>query len=162
MYQSTSCQTHKKWNESGSVLLITILILLFLTILGISAMNMTRTEYQITRNYQIYNDNLYKADGAVMEVAQRFENEPESPPPPGGEFDDSFSNATDPSTWDSNGVDSIIQDGQYIWRASDNPIPKKESLLMDESKIHEYCLYGRATANNGEVIVKLGYRKAHP
>ena len=163
MYQNTISFDKKNQNESGSVLIITILILLFLTVLGISAMNMTRTEYQITQNYQIYNENLYKADAGVMEVAQRFENVPETYS--NGTFgsasmDDAAvdSNATHPSTWSSNAESASIPDGQYMW--CPRGVPSGTSLSLAKNTPHDYFLYGRGNAKDGEVIVKIGYRKA--
>ena len=162
MHQNASYFEKDKCNESGSVLIITVLILLFLTILGTSAMNMTRTEYQITQNYEIYNDNLYKADAAVMEVAQRFENV--SNTLSNGEFGSTSlndatvdSNAKQSSTWSSS-ESASIPDGQYMW--CPRGVPSGTSLSLSKSTPHDYFLYGRGNANNGEVIVKIGYRKA--
>jgi Tfp pilus assembly protein PilX len=150
-------------NESGSVLLITVLILLFLTILGISALNMTSTEFQITRNYKIYKENLFKADAAVMEAAQRFENVPQTIS--NGTFgsismDDANvdSNATMDATWSSNAANASIAQSQYMW--CPRGVPSGTSLSLSKSTPHEYFLYGRGNANDGEVLIKIGYRKA--
>jgi len=149
--------------QSGSVLLMTILILLFLTIIGISAMNMTSTEYQITRNYRIYKTNLYKADGAVMEAAQRFENVPEAIS--AGSFGSSTmdastvdSNAQQDTTWTSNAESASVPDAQFMW----NPrgVPGGTSLSLSKNTPHEYFIYGRGDARDGEVLIKIGYRKA--
>lgn len=147
--------------QSGSVLLITILILLFLTILGISAMNMTSTEYQITRNYHIYKKNLYKADAAVMDVAQRFENVDERIS--NGEFTISPSSTPDSvaqngSTWSSAESASVSQ-AQFIWYDNSENL-EGVSLSLGKQTPHEYFLYGRGNAHNGEALIKIGYRKA--
>ncbi len=52
-------------NESGSILLTTIVILLLMTLIGISGMNTASTDLQITRNYRIHKQNLALADAAV-------------------------------------------------------------------------------------------------
>jgi len=158
-----SIQESMSKSQSGSVLLVTILILLFLTILGISAMNMTRAEYQITRNYRVYKKNLYKSDAAVMEVAQRFENVPETISV--GSFgnavmDDNAvdTNATQGSTWSSNGVEASVDDGEFMW--CPRGVPGGTSLSLSKNTPHEYFLYGRGNAHDGEVLIKIGYRKA--
>ena len=149
-------------SQSGSVLLITILILLFLTILGISAMNMTSTEYQITRNYHIYKKNLYRADAAVMEAAQRFENVEQSIS--AGEFFISPSSTADSiaqqdSTWSSTAFNASVSDGEFIWY-DNTPNLRGVSLSLGRDTPHEYFLYGRGNAHDGEALIKIGYRKA--
>ena len=52
-------------NESGSVFLTTIIILLLLTIIGASGLNTASTDLQITRNYRIQKQNIALADAAV-------------------------------------------------------------------------------------------------
>jgi len=167
----TTCLAHIRYNidhqdryakQSGSVLLITILILLFLTIIGISAMNMTSTEYQITRNYRIYKTNLYKADAAVMEAAQRFENVPDTISV--GFFgstsmhDDTVdTNAQQDTTWSSYATSASVSDAQFIWNS--RGVPKGTSLSLSRNTPHEYFIYGRGDAHDGEVLIKIGYRK---
>ncbi len=52
-------------NESGSTLLVTVIILVLLTILGISGINTSSTDIQITHNYRTHKQNLALADAAV-------------------------------------------------------------------------------------------------
>ena len=163
MHHNTNYYKNGNHNETGSVLLISVLILLLLTVLGVSAMNMTQTEYQITQNYQIYNKNLYNADAAVREASQRFENV--SGHLTNGKFgsindDDATvdSNATQSSTWSSNAISASISDGRYMW--CPRKVSAGKSLSLAKSTPHDYFLYGRGEANDGEVIVKIGYRKA--
>lgn len=163
MFQNANYPVDIHGKQTGSVLLISVLILLFLSVLGISAMNMTSTEYQITQNYQIYKVNLSKSDAAVMEAAQRFENVKTTLS--NGTFgstsmDDASvdGNATQHSTWSSNAVNASLQDGQYMW--CPRGIPSGTSLSLSKATPHDYFLYGRGDAHNGEVIVKIGYRKA--
>jgi len=52
-------------DESGAVLIITVIILLLLTLIGVSGINTASTDIQITSNYRIHNLNLTCADAAV-------------------------------------------------------------------------------------------------
>ncbi|MCF8111452.1 MAG: pilus assembly PilX N-terminal domain-containing protein [Desulfobacteraceae bacterium] len=52
-------------DKKGSVLLTTMIVLLLLTLIGVSGINTSSTDLQITRNYRIYNENLMLADAAV-------------------------------------------------------------------------------------------------
>src|SRR6056297_3290733 len=55
-----------KDNESeGAALLTTMLVLLILTTIGISAINITSTELEIVRNDKLYKRDFYIADAGV-------------------------------------------------------------------------------------------------
>lgn len=58
--------------ESGAVLLTTLIILVLLTIIGISAVNITTTDLQISSNNKIYQKNLYLAESAANEAIQHI------------------------------------------------------------------------------------------
>ena len=123
-------------------------------------MNMTSTEYQITRNYRIYKTNLYKADGAVKEAARRFENVNKTISI--GSFGSSSmddntvdSNAQQDTTWSSNAASASVSDAQFMWAPREDP----GSLSMSKTTLHEYFIYGRGDARDGEVLIKIGYRK---
>ena len=60
-------------NEEGSAIVIALIILVLLTMIGISATDNTVIELQIVRNEAIYRQNFYKAEGAVIEAAQILE-----------------------------------------------------------------------------------------
>ena len=52
-------------NQQGSVILIAIIILAMLTIIGISATNISNTEMKITTNALLYNVAFYTADAGI-------------------------------------------------------------------------------------------------
>ncbi len=62
-------------NEDGSILVITLLMLAFLSILGVSATTTSTIEVQIAGNDRTFKQNFYKAEGGAMEAATRLENE---------------------------------------------------------------------------------------
>ncbi len=60
-----SCTAVLLQDESGAVLIITVIILLLVTLIGISGINTASTDIQITGNYRIHQLNLVSADAAV-------------------------------------------------------------------------------------------------
>jgi hypothetical protein len=60
-------------NEAGSVLVVSLLILVLLTIIGISAMNTSNVELKISGNEKVYKMALYAAESARAYVAKRSE-----------------------------------------------------------------------------------------
>src|SRR4030043_1657592 len=63
--------------ESGNVLLITLIILVLLTIIGISATRTASIDMQVAGNNMIYKKNLFGAEGAALEAVQIMSNEDE-------------------------------------------------------------------------------------
>jgi Tfp pilus assembly protein PilX len=60
--------------ERGSAIIMAIMVLILLTLLGITSTNTNVTEQQITRNDQIYKRNFYRAEAAAAEAKQRLRN----------------------------------------------------------------------------------------
>lgn len=56
-------------NESGSILLTTVLVMLLLTIIGVGSITTSSTDLQISHNYRVYKENLILADAAVNEAS---------------------------------------------------------------------------------------------
>ncbi len=65
--RTTPLNTFKKitGNETGSALMIAMLILMLLTIIGVAATRTTQTELQISANEKWYTINFYGADGGT-------------------------------------------------------------------------------------------------
>lgn len=57
-------------NERGSVIVIAMIVLVLLTIIGISATNTSTTELQIATNEQLYKIAFYAADGGTRAGAK--------------------------------------------------------------------------------------------
>jgi Tfp pilus assembly protein PilX len=62
--------SHAATNEEGSVLLLTLVLLILLTIAGLGILSTTNTDLQITQNDRCFKQNLTRAESAVMEAAQ--------------------------------------------------------------------------------------------
>lgn len=61
-------------DDSGAVLLTTLIILMLLTLIGISGINTATTDLRITRNYRVHKENLMLGDAAINEGATRAIN----------------------------------------------------------------------------------------
>lgn len=170
----------KKWllnNEDGSVVAISVVILAFLTVIGIAATTTTSIELQITGNNKAYKENFYLAEGAAMMLAQILENQADLKdrefPNPGGGDDvdipgkDEMENdeITKDTYWEGDEDKSCEATGL----AADSPpriIAKIEKLAMGSSldmsggsRIYEYTIFGRRKKSNCAVVIEMGYKK---
>lgn len=57
-------------NESGAVLVLSIMILALMTCLGIAALNTTTIEYKIAGNEKVYRQAFYNADTGISYAVQ--------------------------------------------------------------------------------------------
>ena len=60
-------------NEKGSMLILVIMILTIVTIIGISATNVSRTEVLISTNELLYQRNFYAAESGIEHLRQMIE-----------------------------------------------------------------------------------------
>ena len=61
-------------NENGNVLIITLIILVALTFLGITSTKMSSIDLLVSGNKKIYTQNLYNAEAAAYHAAQAMES----------------------------------------------------------------------------------------
>ena len=61
-------------NERGSIIVVALLLLVFLTIIGITATNNTRMELNVTRNSQEYKRDFYVADSGWRAAAMNLQS----------------------------------------------------------------------------------------
>ena len=157
-------------NEDGIVVVAALLILVLLTIMGISANRISNTEIQIAGNELIYQQHLYRAEGATMEAVELLEASPDP--------------KTAGLTWLDTVPDSVTQVEIQDWQFGGSPNPaiavidepgmadvdyiavsegiaSGSSLDIGSSKVHQYAIYGRsAQPNRGTTVVQVGYLKA--
>lgn len=157
-------------NEEGAVIVAAIMILVFLTIIGIASIRVSNTEVQISGNELRYQQHLYRAEGATMEAVQQLELD--SDPTEGN------------LVWLETQLDSVTENEIKAWQFGGSPNPvtsvldnpgladvsymaasegvvSGSSLDMTSSKVHGYTIYGRSSLpNKGTIVVEIGYLKA--
>jgi len=167
-------------------MVIALLIMAILTILGISAIDTSNVEIQITSNERVYKRNFYKAEAAVIAAAQKLETETPA----------TLSDVSN-LTWLINtdfDVDNLryqlpgggwqdLQDanGDWIDPPAANGIVQKISTVSEysnarfvvyettgfidltaPSNMHSYRIFGfydSKGADRGQVIVEIGYKR---
>ena len=60
-------------NEDGTVLVLALIMLVLLTLIGISATTTSMIETRISGNERVYKQNFYAAEAAAMHCAQDME-----------------------------------------------------------------------------------------
>lgn len=157
-------------NERGNVLIYTLILLILVTILGLSASQTATVDIQISGNHMNYKKNFYKAEGAALNAIQAMEGADDI-----GSLDFISSNPAflnqiyDPAQdnrWDDNtfvGAQVMPSDidntnAKYV-AYTEGVIHTGESLDMTKTKIYQYKVFGRNKENNGKSVIEIGYRR---
>ncbi len=156
-------------NEDGTVLVLALIMLVLLTLIGISATTTSMIETRISGNERVYKQNFYAAEAASMHCAQDMEERanPKADAPtlvwlhPLNAVVDS--NIRDDSFWtDANSAVSITGNTRLL-ASSEGLVGggAGTSLDMTKSSVHGYLIYGRCRPqNSGPTIIEIGFRKA--
>lgn len=159
-------------SEKGYIALFAALVLLvLLSIIGISASRIASTEITMVRNELIYQRNFFLAEGAAMEAADRLANTadlkdhmPVWMETAHGALDYAnlrtyFSHATDPFATVIPQASELDLNRTLYVGGVDGTAPG-EGLDPDRPKIHAISVYGRCEWD-GVSIIKIGYRAAY-
>lgn len=159
-------------NEDGSVLVIALIIMVLLTLIGLSTNRTSSIEMQIAGNEMFYKRNLFTAEAAAMEAMQRLEEEDdliENPTafliPENTVTDNDIRNA---NNWESGfpggtnaAVSSSLDGGGNVrYVAVSMGIEPGIGLGLGGSRVYSYKVFGRSGQYNGESIILMGYRKS--
>jgi hypothetical protein len=156
-------------NEEGSAIVVALMILMVLTIIGVSSSKTTTVELQIVRNDGIYKQNLYLAEAAAQEAIQRIWNTSRSDPILLEEKAPVWLNTIDMAdidNWDDDGaggndtalISSVDPDASLA--VVDTGIAAGGSLdISAETNVHEFAVFGLGNRNNGRVFIEIGYRE---
>ncbi|CAK8721919.1 PilX N-terminal [Candidatus Electrothrix aarhusensis] len=162
-------------NEEGFVLVLSLMILVVLTLLGISANRTSLIEVQIAGNENIMKMDFYNAEAAAHEMAQRLENE-ENP--------NNLKAARTSFPWLSTSAaeEKLLKGGDEWENKSDESQLSKESqatvemaaldygvvkgekggsLKSSETRVYFFKLIGRATRDKREKMIEIGYKKRY-
>ena len=160
-------------NEEGSAIVIALIILVLLTMIGITATDNTVIELQIVRNEAIYKQNFYRAESAVVELGQFMEDNNLL-----ATYDWLTGSATAldmevVGNWDwttpgtpnsqlSNNMDDAGDANNNTAQAAiSNGIAAGGSLDMTGTNLYDYSVYGLfdSTVGQGRSMIMMGYRK---
>ena len=147
-------------NEDGSVLIVALMMLVLLTIIGVSASKMSEIDIMIAGNERVYKQNFYRAEASAMDSVQVLDNEDLENPSLSWLFT-SYSSYNE-NIWDTeqaNLGNSLDSNTEFF--SLSLGVVEGGSLDMSKSKVYEYEVYGRSTQNRGQAIVSIGYRKAY-
>jgi hypothetical protein len=175
--------------QEGTVLVVALVLLVLLTIIGLSASTTTQIEIMIAGNERVYKQNFYRAEASAMQATQILENtdlkanyaslawllthaDTKSLRTDNGlpvnalEYDENFWDDID--TNPSYVAYSLGQadfgtgpDANTAFFALNNGITAGSSLDMGKSSVWDFEVYGRSTMRRGDNVVALGYRKAY-
>jgi len=159
-------------NEEGSAIVVAVMILMVVTIIGVSSTNTTTVELQIVRNDGIYKQNLYLAEAAAQEGIQRIWNLSRTDPfqlerqAPVWLNNIDDIDLTNPGTWDNDGAggDDTAEvsstDPDAVLAVTDTGIAEGGSLdISSETNAHQFAVFGIGNRNNGRVFIEIGYRE---
>lgn len=168
-------------NDGGYVLIISLLIMVVLTVIGVAATRNTSIELQIAGNDKLYMTDFYTSEANAFLVAQILEDRL----------------ATDLEKWDlvtdAGNPDGLIEkkeigdykltgnpdevtiklksyintyghevttgDAKEKYLAVDKGIAGGSSLALGSTTVHSYDVYGYSSVKNGKKIIRIGYKK---
>jgi len=172
--------------EQGSVLVIALIMVVLLTVIGISASRNTEIEIMIAGNERVAKENFYIAEAAASDAISDLEAANLKTNPPGWLIKkdtylpaDGRTAVALPASSGSGDLDEKIhEDANWDDALYSAQIPtlaggnarclaielgqtKTGSLVMTSSKTYDFDVYGRSSLKNGQGLVKMGYRKAY-
>ncbi len=174
-------------NEDGFVLVIALVMLLVLTMIGVSGIKNSTIELKIAGNERGAAVNFYAAEGACFEGARKVldEDDTEVLLPAISEVtldptalireshDDESVETGDIKNLDTNNDGKIDYNDNFSISSFDgamsnrlrnvatlNVIPSGSSLALGASRLYDYTVYGLSEdTSNGKAIIKVGTKK---
>ena len=171
MKNKPSIRTLNMKDEKGSVLIVALLMIVFLSLLGIASTTTSTVEVQIAGNDRNYKQNLYRAEAAAMEAAQRLDNETDTLVLENKSHiwlhDNDMMTVVNNWDFDNVGGDDnsetvnagIDPDSTTHFSVVDMGIAPGSSLSMGDTNLHEFAIYGLTQTSSGETLVEIGFRK---
>ena len=165
--------------ERGSVLIISLILLVLLTMIGVTASKTSEIEVMIAGNERVYKQNFYLAEGAAMQGAQIMEltdlvnvglpwlmdedNKNDGGAElPAASYSDIQAHIYESDNWtDAFSSELAGLAGEARVLALSKGVVPTSSWKMTSPKVYGFEIYGRSRHRNGEGLVSVGYRKAY-
>ena len=166
-------------NQDGAALVITLLVLVAVTILGMASINTSTVEMQVVRNDRVYSMNFYRAEAMLQEGAGLLKREEQSRPYNlvdryfnfmKGTSSKNFSQVQmgDVNNWDINpdggydnctpfSLDNPANPNGYISAAYLGP-STGFSLSLSEPQYHDWSIFAFSNQEDGSVLHEMGFR----
>lgn len=163
-------------SEQGSTILFVMIAILVISVYGISSLKSSSSELMIASNYRCYKQSLYRAEAAVLEMAQVLDQE-EDPSvqlvpssteknwlTDGTVDDEDREFVPETADWEDYGdhsqETSVFPDGESGYAAVFKGIAPGYSLNMNNTThMWQYEVYGHSKLCRGNVGVVAGYRR---
>jgi hypothetical protein len=149
--------------ESGAAIVLTMLMLVLLTFLGIGATTISMIEVRVAANDRIFKQGFYLAESAAMEAAQRIEDAADeslrSKSISWISLQESAMADINGSAWSGSNSSLSSIDGNTRYAAADQGIAAGSSLGMGGNNLHSYAVFGRFGGPRGRCLVEAGYRR---
>ena len=163
-------------NQEGSIMLIALLMMALLTIIGISALDISEVEQKIASNDRVVKKNFYLAEASALEATKMLDGlstdeiAPDAATPPSWLNLDSDFDATNLSNWVTGDADPDNDtaavadiDSRTRYTVVYEGIAAGASLDMSASQVHQYGVFGlyneASGANKGQAMIEVGYRR---
>lgn len=156
--------------QSGSALVITLMVLTALTILGVAALNTSGVELKIARNEREVRETFCLAESAVAEGVQRLSaiaavdlNEQYLPwHHPRKAAEDHRIDFRDLGSWDADGVgeDNALaspMSPETFIAAVEWKVATGGSLIQTQSRLYQNRIYGLCNKYGTGTLVEMGY-----
>ena len=135
------------------MLVLALVMLVLLTLIGISATTTSEIETQIAGNEKAHKENLYLAEAGAIDCGQLMSTIDLTAPPSW------LKSSYDDTDWDSAPQSTVGTNTRYL--AVAEGVVQGSSLGLGGSRVYSYAIYGRRDRGNlGRAIVRIGYRKA--
>jgi hypothetical protein len=163
-------------NEEGSVIILSILVLVILSIVGFSASRTSTTEMQIVRNDGTYNKRFYIAESGAVQVAQMLENDTNFDNlrfyVPAflnrGNLDKGDPDMRDTTSWVVGGANAtavastLVPNGALEVSIMHLKVAPGSAMGMENTQLHELAVIGLLDRDGrGQHMVEIGYRKRY-
>jgi hypothetical protein len=156
--------------QSGSALVVVLLVMTALAILGVMSINTSTVELDITRNEREVRETFYLSESAVLEGVQRLIDTPRidlEEKIESWHHDEWALRAVsvdfrDPQYWDADGhgEDNALQsqlDANTYIAAVEHRLASGSSAILTESRLYMNQVYGLSTKHDALSLVEVGY-----